>query len=828
MKKTLTLSLAALALAATTSCNEELNLVAGTSTEADAEKMLADKLAAFEENFIERFGEPDPNHSWGQNLGLKPIYFNGNGSTRATTDDNVNVNVNQWCYRQGGAYYPGQANYLIDKVQVPGWPNFDGFYYASKGEKALRRDGDNKGIIKYSTMMADNSWRPVGDVTEYEIQYVSTWFRTHQNPVSIPLHLTDFFVQNISADKDQLYYLGSVNDEGQAYSDGKTLGTLTEPGYNGPNVHVTSDVLVDNSKDTKRYIDTEEYKGYPVANVSRGANINANSDLNYALDYLHFGDTPESFSNGALNGNWTHVNDFNAGNTNFNPEGNNDNSFRDIKYVYSSGTEDFACRGAFSSDGPWIHNWVLVYLQWEEKGADGVVHDRSGYYLGFDFEGGTADAHIAPDGFYSNWIIKVSPGHFVPGLYSKRVMCEDLGGSFDFDFNDVVFDVQFDGTKNEAIISLKAAGGTLPIYVGEPAAGDNKNYEAHYLLGHNSDEPVNVIQGGASHEAAIYRVPVTADIKNGQQYINIPIKVKQDGKTFTASVTKIQNVEQYEWTPNDDPTSGLGSYEKNEKTNKTPRNFVTEVGVKWMKELQGIDYGYDHFHYWVANENYQYSGVDGDGHSKTDLKWYNSPKAKEKIYNWDVKEFVDPSKGDPTIQEVQWWQLSQLTIDATFDHKNIADRIIKISGYTGDNSIIAELQKRGADGQLTFAYLFTHSGATKIHYSVMPVWVDGQGKMWYKFNDGRPDYNITDNTIKNATWRESYPQDTDFKIDNKPVSIGKIALNISELSVQNSDGTRNFCDYIMLFVKENIDLTATPLAPADSKTADVAQMYCIW
>lgn len=805
--------------------------MAGTSAEADAEKMLADKLAAFEQNFIARFGEPDPNHSWGQDLGLRPIYAYSGDVTRAT-NQNVNVNLNQWCDHQSGTgYNTSNQNLLIDKVQVPGWPNFDGFFYASKGEQALRKDGTNAGIINYSTMMANNSWRPVGDVTEYEIQYVSTWFRTHRNPVSIPLHLTDFFVQNISSDKDQLYYLGYVDDSGKTRSDGSSLGTLaTGPGYNGPNVEHVSDVLVDNSLDQKKTITTSEYAGKPIANITRVLHENNNDQINYALDYLHFGDTPESFNNGLTEGNWTHVNDFNAGNTNYNPEASLDNSFRDIKYIYSSGTEDFACRGSFSSDGAWIHNWVLVYLQWKETGADGKEYDRSGYYLGFDYEGGTQEVHVAPDGFYSNWIIKVSPGHFVPGEYSKRVMCEDLGGSFDFDFNDVVFDVQFDGSKNEAIISLKAAGGTLPIYVGDT----QENHEAHYLLGHSTDQPVNVIQGGATHEAAIYRVSVSSEIKSGKQYINIPIKVKQDGQTLTTSVTKIQTVgEDYEWKPNNDASSGLGSYEKT--ADKTPRNFVTEVGVHWMKELEGIDYGYDRFHDWVADEGFGYD-VDADGTGNKDLRWYNSPKAKEKIYNYGVKEIVDPTQGDPTIETVQWWLLSQrddLLSDVSFDHKTISEKILLIKDYPkgDDNSIVEELEERGEHGQLTFAYVFAHSGQETVQYSVMPAWKDNDGHLWYKFSDGSDPHQITEQTIRNATWRQSYFQ-KDFQINKANTSIGKIALNIDQLSVKNADGTRDYCDYVILFVKDNLNNCEKNITSSITKKnpcpVNVAEMYCIW
>ena len=100
-------------------------------------------------------------------------------------------------------------------------------------------------------------------------------------------------------------------------------------------------------------------------------------------------------------------------------------------------------------------------------------------------------------------------------------MCEDLGSTFDFDFNDLVFDVQYtreekkvDGNwvpksdgKWDATITLQAVGGTLPIYI------ENFNgtvHNAHELMGGTLSEsgiysPVNV-GTSATHD------PVTLDM----------------------------------------------------------------------------------------------------------------------------------------------------------------------------------------------------------------------------------------------------------------------------------------------------------------------------
>ncbi len=72
------------------------------------------------------------------------------------------------------------------------------------------------------------------------------------------------------------------------------------------------------------------------------------------------------------------------------------------------------------------------------------------------------------DYVYSDWIVTLSQANKIDETPkpSLRVMAEDLSAedASDFDFNDVVFDVQY-VSANEVTITLQAAGGTLPLYV---------------------------------------------------------------------------------------------------------------------------------------------------------------------------------------------------------------------------------------------------------------------------------------------------------------------------------------------------------------------------
>ena len=95
------------------------------------------------------------------------------------------------------------------------------------------------------------------------------------------------------------------------------------------------------------------------------------------------------------------------------------------------------------------------------------------------------------DGYYSDWIVTFLPAdsNFEPSGETVRVVAEDLTASAgnDFDFNDVVFDVSLNKDKTYALIVLRAAGGTLPLYIGE---GD-KAHEVHAEFGQSTGTMIN-------------------------------------------------------------------------------------------------------------------------------------------------------------------------------------------------------------------------------------------------------------------------------------------------------------------------------------------------
>lgn len=169
---------------------------------------------------------------------------------------------------------------------------------------------------------------------------------------------------------------------------------------------------------------------------------------------------------------------------------------------------------------------------------------------------------------------------------SRTIICEDLGSIGDFDYNDAVFDVTIysDEDGNHAKITLKAAGGTLKLTVGdreihEALLKDGKTYE-------NGSYPM--INTGAGVEAApvefIYHFP--ASVKDN--FINnIPVVVTyKDGSTKTLEATKGQ----------------------------APEKIAVLKGFECPSEKQNIKNKYSHFKDYVADTTGEWNAP----------KWYEN------------------------------------------------------------------------------------------------------------------------------------------------------------------------------------------------------------
>ena len=189
------------------------------------------------------------------------------------------------------------------------------------------------------------------------------------------------------------------------------------------------------------------------------------------------------------------------------------------------------------------------------------------YYVGFDYyaNGENSNQQEARDFIYTDWIVKICPGRGItPPANELRIIAEDLSATdnTDFDFNDVVLDVNIEGTT--ANCTLIAAGGTLPLRI-----NNDNNLEVHKLFGVDTNVMVNTGAGPTKDY-----VPFT--LNNISNAADIKLEVFKNGSWI--ELTAQQGT----------PAAKIAVFQ----------NF------KYCKEREPITTKYPNFRNWVQNINY--------------------------------------------------------------------------------------------------------------------------------------------------------------------------------------------------------------------------------
>ncbi len=255
----------------------------------------------------------------------------------------------------------------------------------------------------------------------------------------------------------------------------------------------------------------------------------------------------------------------------------------DIMYMYDSSTDCFGFHDSYGSNY-YDDSYVLISGDQIDKSVAGM------YFVGFDYKMQKDDngkIEVRPNGYYSDWIVRIAPALSAPGK-ANRVMVEDIIDSdlksvqtSDWDFNDAVFDVRFEGWGNDrcAVITLHAAGGTKSLTIGGVGA---KGVEVHEALGVETGTMVNT-GNGATRPVAIFRIPVAANMDNANL---IPVYV--------------------------------GAQELTAQQGEATQKLCVPTDVKWMKERVQFINSYDQFKDYV--------------NSSTPEDWYTRVKNKENLY----------------------------------------------------------------------------------------------------------------------------------------------------------------------------------------------------
>ena len=220
--------------------------------------------------------------------------------------------------------------------------------------------------------------------------------------------------------------------------------------------------------------------------------------------------------------------------------------------------------------------------------SEGNVHTNNyiillidgSFYVGFDFSGNED---------YTDWIVKLTP----TGIGSTdtprkvRIMCEDLGSTSDFDFNDIVFDVDLnsyysyqenDNTKYGVTITVQAAGGTLPVYIG---SANNRRNEVHAILSKSTS---------ADHSSKTY-TPI--NVGKGDSYL------PQEFVVTGLSSNNPADIPLYRESSDNHAIIELIPHNTNETA---PFKICVPVGTRWTKENKDIGDAYKGFDDWVQDE----------------------------------------------------------------------------------------------------------------------------------------------------------------------------------------------------------------------------------
>ena len=369
--------------------------------------------------------------------------------------------------------------------------------------------------------LSDNQGQPWGwahgDVTNYERAYVYWWFSTHRWPVTTEVNWSDYFIEYVWGQPEH----SGLNGDGTRVNDG--------------GAHFGMDQI--------RSIKQGLISSNPASNINA-----SNADEHLIAE----------------SENYEHVSDFNAGG----------NTREQVMYEANASTLDFLYNCTYVNG--FHNNWTLQYI-------------NGSYYLAFDYwhkEMNTSTGEIVyknnnpvgADGYYNDWILKLTNGIHTVDNYTRRVMCEDLGNTFDWDFNDVVFDVTtfVEGNDYYAMITLQAAGGTKKIYVGD------LEHEAHAMFGVPHTQPVNVA-AGVMRPAVVWRLKL-----NQEQLENVNGVVYAKTEAIPVYVESEGNI-----------AGEVLPYEIHNEAGAAPQKICCPCNSYWLKEMMGIEKGHVSFVDWA-------------------------------------------------------------------------------------------------------------------------------------------------------------------------------------------------------------------------------------
>ena len=284
------------------------------------------------------------------------------------------------------------------------------------------------------------------------------------------------------------------------------------------------------------------------------------------MDYCEVGDGT----------NYTHILDFNS----------NSGGTHGIVYMRGSSALSFGFHATWGDNRDY-HNFKLAHIVGTAE--DGTQID--GWYVGLAMYGqkednGTRTLNKDQMTYADDWILKIVPDQPIiePDPDNVCIIAEDLSASdeTDFDFNDVVFTVEYT-SKTTARVTLFAAGGTLPLKV----AGT----EVHAAFGYaNPDENglYKMINTGAKANVnGLSPVVISNNLSVDKSKRGDDIEILVDKGTKNAEGVHVPN-----WIP----LTATGG----EPAAKLCVGTDFATSRKWCAERESIKEKYPMFSQWIS------------------------------------------------------------------------------------------------------------------------------------------------------------------------------------------------------------------------------------
>ena len=450
--------------------------------------------------------------------------------------------------------------------------------------------------------LAGMGWTVTDPLSEQQMERVKQYFQKNRNPQGVSLNYTNFFVQQVYEGSTDPYTQNSTEEyqaaNGTTYKAGEQMDWLIVGGedhVNNFNSATAGERTILNNgrgvndvgqpgathKDRIMFMENSStaYFGY---NQSESSYIHKNRFVIISAAEIDDWASKNGNPGAAVTDKWNRY--FVGIDFDMLPieqcYSNQTFSFNNVTYNYliSDRNQYYADRSETKYHG------VKEFTDVKEV-TDAVKNEL--LTLGYLPVAGSADkvwvkVGSCRDYYFSDWIVCVTEGIKLADL---RIMAEDLNPDSsdpsDYDFNDVVLDVYY-GAANQAKVVVRAAGGTLPLYV--------QGQEVHGLYaaenpGVNCSGKMINTRGTLSNDASVRNLSVDG-LKAPS--ITLPFEVYWAGaaKNIEIKVTR-EGVDVVLKANQGEPAS----------------KFAVVATTDWCNERQEISEKYPNFKSWAANNN---------------------------------------------------------------------------------------------------------------------------------------------------------------------------------------------------------------------------------